>query len=175
MCFTQKTIYTVCAHSAVELIECRKFLKNKNKTDRNACIVPLCQHTQALATVLGFCQRCEVFYRDSDVSSVSASELLENYWKFKAVKKWHRPVDPFMVPSSALTETSMELSSSWYTFARNGTELSKDMVMAASVQSLVYALGEPITHPSCDLCRRKHRTDVCRMAVGGQRATVSWA
>ncbi|KAJ0296957.1 hypothetical protein COL516b_011172 [Colletotrichum fioriniae] len=175
MCFTQKTIHTVCAHSAVELIECRKFIGNKDKTYRNACTVPLCQHTQALATVIGFCQNCEAFYRDSDVSSVNASELLENYWKFKAVKKWHCPVDPLMIPASALTETSMELPSSWYTFARNERELGKDMVMAASVQSLVHALGEPITHPSCDLCRRKHRTDTCRMAVGGQRATVSWA
>ncbi|KAK1717694.1 uncharacterized protein CLUP02_08449 [Colletotrichum lupini] len=175
MCFTQKTIHTVCAHSAVELIECRKFIENKNKTDRNACIAPLCQHTQALATVLGFCQNCEAFYRDSDVSSVSSSELLENYWHFKAVKKWHHPVEPVMIPSSALTETSMKLSSACFTFVRNEREVRKDMVMAASVQSLVHALGEPITHPSCDLCRRKHRTDVCRMAVGGQRATVSWA
>ncbi|KAJ0318800.1 hypothetical protein COL5a_010525 [Colletotrichum fioriniae] len=112
MCFTQKTIHTVCAHSAVELIECRKFIGNKDKTYRNACTVPLCQHTQALATVIGFCQNCEAFYRDSDVSSVNASELLENYWKFKAVKKWHCPVDPLMIPASALTETSMELPSS---------------------------------------------------------------
>ncbi|KAK1493824.1 hypothetical protein CTAM01_09285 [Colletotrichum tamarilloi] len=175
MCFTQNTIHTVCAHSAVELIECRKFIENKDKTDRNACIAPLCQHTQALATVLGFCQNCEAFYRDSDVSSVSSSELLENYWHFKAVKKWHHPVEPVMIPSSALTETSMKLSSTCFTFVRNEREVRKDMVMAASVQSLVHALGEPITHPSCDLCRRKHRTDICRMAVGGQRATVSWA
>ncbi|KAL2875125.1 hypothetical protein SGCOL_009697 [Colletotrichum sp. CLE4] len=161
MCFTQKTIHT--------------FLAKSDKTDRDACIIPICQHTQALATVLGFCHHCEVVYKDVDVSTVSASELLDNYWKFKAVQKWHHPVDPLMIPALALTEASMELSSSWYTFARNEKELGRDMVMAASVQSLVHALGEPITHPSCDLCRRKHRTDVCRMAVGGQRATVSWA
>ncbi|OHE93386.1 hypothetical protein CORC01_11336 [Colletotrichum orchidophilum] len=132
-------------------------------------------HTQALATVLGFCHHCEVVYNGVDVSTVSASKVLENYWKFKAVQKWHHPVDPLMVPASALTQASMRLCQSWYSFARTEKEVTRDMVMAVSVQSLVHALGEPVTHPSCDLCRTKHRTDICRIAVGGQMATVSWA
>ncbi|KAK2007581.1 hypothetical protein LZ32DRAFT_641213 [Colletotrichum eremochloae] len=66
------------------------------------------------------------------------------------------------------------LCKSWFGYVRTYKEVSMDMIMALSVQSLVNALGEQVTAGSCDLCRAKHCQDVHRIAIGMSEATISW-
>ncbi|KAK1968681.1 hypothetical protein LY78DRAFT_745639 [Colletotrichum sublineola] len=174
MCFTQKTVFTICAHCTVDLVECDKFRNNPDKTGRHACIAPLCQHTQALAIILGFCKTCEAAYTGLDLSDLNATRILWNFWSFKAVQKWNYAVDPSRVPVSALASPAKMLCKSWFGYVRTYKEVSMDMIMALSVQSLVNALGEQVTAGSCDLCRAKHCQDVHRIAIGMREATISW-
>ncbi|KAK2003828.1 hypothetical protein LX36DRAFT_687318 [Colletotrichum falcatum] len=66
------------------------------------------------------------------------------------------------------------LCKSWFGYVRTYKEVSTDMIMALSVQSLVNALGEQVTTSSCGLCRMKHCQDVHRIAIGIREATISW-
>ncbi|KAK1986740.1 hypothetical protein LZ30DRAFT_565755, partial [Colletotrichum cereale] len=174
MCFTQKTVFTICAHYTVELIECNKFHKNPDKAGRHACIAPLCQHSQALAITLGFCRTCEAAYTGLDVSNLKPTRILWNFWSFKAAQKWNYAVDPCHVPFPALTSPVKILCKSWFGYVRTYKEVSMDMIMAQSVQSLVNALGEQVTTRSCALCTAKRCQDVHRIAIAMREATVSW-
>ncbi|KZL72047.1 hypothetical protein CT0861_01089 [Colletotrichum tofieldiae] len=175
MCFTQKIVFTICAHFTVKLVECKKFHKNPDKTGRYACIVPLCQHSQALAAVLGFCQACKAAYAGLDISNQNTMKILWNFWCFKAAQKWDYAVDPSRVPVTALTSPAKMLCKSWFGYVRTYKEVSMDMIMAMSVRSLANALGEPVTTRFCDLCRMNHCKDIDQIAIGMREATISWA
>ncbi|GKT51254.1 uncharacterized protein ColSpa_11435 [Colletotrichum spaethianum] len=175
MCFTQKTVFTICAHYIIELVECTKFQNNPDKTGRHACIVPLCQHSQALATAFGFCNACRAAYVGLNVSYLNATNILLNFWSFKAAQKWNYAVDPSRVPVMALMSPTKVLCKSWFGCVQTYKEVGLGMVMALSVQSLMNALGEPVTTKSCDLCRANHCKDINRIAIGMREATIGWA
>ncbi|WYZ39062.1 hypothetical protein EsH8_III_000976 [Colletotrichum jinshuiense] len=175
MCWTQKTIYTICAHSDVEVIECPKFVCNPDKTYRYGCIAPLCQHSQTLATVLGFCRACVDVYTGVDSSDVNSLAIIKNYWAYKAAHQWHYPVDPSRVPGSALLKWPQVSVKGWFSRIRTWGEVCEDMVVTASIDSLLHAIGEPLTSPLCVLCQAHHRKDTLQMAMGMRAATISWA
>ncbi|OHW90197.1 hypothetical protein CSPAE12_11205 [Colletotrichum incanum] len=175
MCFTQKTVFTICAHYTVKLIECKKFHKNPDKTGRHACIVPLCQHSQALAAILGFCEACKAAYIGLDISNQTATKILWNFWCFKAAQNWNYAVDPSRVPVTALTSPAKMLCKSWFGYVRTYKEVSMDMIMALSAQSLANTLGEPVTTRFCDLCRVNHCKNIDQIAIGMREATISWS
>ncbi|GJC97052.1 hypothetical protein ColKHC_05878 [Colletotrichum higginsianum] len=175
MCFTRKLIFTVCAHYTVQLIECEKFHSNPDKTGRHACISPLCQHSQSLVTILGFCGACKDAYTGLKVAKINASQILWNFWCFKAAQKWNCAVDPSRVPVAALTSPAKTLHKSWFGYVRTYKEVSLDMIMAVSVQSLLDAFGQPVRATLCTMCRANHYMDLNRIAVGMAEATISWA
>ncbi|KAJ0159846.1 hypothetical protein CTA2_9011 [Colletotrichum tanaceti] len=176
MCFTRKLVFTVCAHSTVQLVECERFHNNPDKTGRHTCILPLCQHSQSLVTVLGFCGACEDAYTGLKVAGkINASQILWNFWCYKAAQKWNCAVDPSRVPVAALMSPVKTLRKSWFGYVKTYKEVSLDMITDVSVQSLLNAFGQPVWARLCTMCRANHYMDLDRIAVGMTEATTSWA
>ncbi|KAF9872179.1 hypothetical protein CkaCkLH20_10271 [Colletotrichum karsti] len=192
MCWSVKTLYTVCAHGSWDMVRCDKSA-NSQKSDRyrrQECLAERCKHSTSLHTIYGFCDDCvAVFseYPERGYPDVSSLEIVENYWAYKELQEWTHPADPYDVPPyglllrppnllAPLTPKKKSFFSSLR--ARNASSSNATYNTVFQEKALLRTLNafESVSS-SCQLCKEgdSRKTDFAILVKNMCDSTLGWA
>nr|XP_036588777.1 uncharacterized protein CTRU02_00824 [Colletotrichum truncatum]KAF6800419.1 hypothetical protein CTRU02_00824 [Colletotrichum truncatum] len=191
MCWSTKTLYTVCAHGKWEVIECMKYAKNQgsNKSHIRECLAAPCQHSNSLRTIYGFCDDCvEVFtiYTDVGYPKVSSYNVIKNYWAYKQAHGWDGLVEPWKVPAYGLllvppslpTAPKPKKNKFFATFLHGSADTTQTNSISWHQRTLLRAMNSfELESRSCKLCNRGDRQDknFAALAMKMCESTLEWA